>query len=479
MRKSSIAAMALLMGAAALLVSGADLEVRLRSKHALARTGADAGVFWEEGSSGMATGRPDSLAELAAALSPAVVNIQAERRAQPRSGKQSPFEEFFGRRHPPRGEASGTGFVISKDGYIVTNNHVVEKATRVTVTFDDGMEFQAEIVGVDPKTDLGLIKIKADKDLPHAPLGDSNDSRVGDWVMAIGNPFGLEHTVTVGILSARGRNIGTGPYDNFLQTDASINPGNSGGPLIDMKGRVIGINTAINAAGQGIGFAIPINMAKDLLPQLRQKGSVTRGWLGVQIQRVTPAFADQYELDSTAGAVVSQVFDDSPAARAKLERGDVIIEFDGSRIETFNDLPRKVASVPPGTEVPLLVIRDGKEKTLRATLDTMEEEKTVQLTSREPTQTSRWGFEADGLTSELVERLSLPSGTEGVVVIKVAPDSPASEAGLEANDVIVEANRTTIQDLDDLDKVLDEEPGQLVFFVQRRGSSLYIALEKS
>ncbi|HXX49392.1 MAG TPA: DegQ family serine endoprotease [Myxococcota bacterium] len=448
--------------------------------------------FWTEGDSADASGRPDSFADLAEKVSPAVVNIKVERKTSMKGGPEELFEEFFGQRKQPgdkpqrpphqmRVPSTGSGFVVSPDGLIVTNNHVVDSADKVVVVFEDGTERDAKIVGRDPKTDLALIKVSADKPLATVPLGDSDHLRVGSWVMAIGNPFGLDHTVTVGILSAKGRsNFGgeqiAGPYDDFLQTDASINPGNSGGPLCDMKGRVIGINTAIAANGQGIGFAIPINMAKQLLPQLLEHGSVTRGWLGVQIQRVTPALAKTFKLGDSHGALVGQVFDDSPAAKAKLQRGDVITKFNGKEIKEYDDLPRIVAATPPGAAVDVTVLRDGKEKNLKATLEKMKEED-IQPASDEQTD-SDWGFDVQPMSDEIASQLGLSAGTKGVVVASVDPDSAAARAGLRRGDVILEANRVEVVSPKQLKDALGKNPESAVLLVQRGDGTLYLAIEK-
>ncbi|MFQ5513695.1 MAG: DegQ family serine endoprotease [Myxococcota bacterium] len=457
-----------------------DVDLRMNQAAAIPE------VFWHEGDDRPTLGRPDSFADLAESLSPAVVNIQTERTTESRFGTpEDLFEEFFGhgaprqrkRRHF-RSESTGSGFLISRDGYIVTNNHVVENADRIVAVFEDGRELEAKTVGRDPKTDLALLKVDPDDDLPFAPLGDSDRVRVGDWVMAIGNPFGLDHTVTVGILSARGRNINAGPYDDFLQTDASINPGNSGGPLIDMNGRVVGINTAINAAGQGIGFAIPINMVKELLPQLRASGHVTRGWLGVQIQRVTPALAESFGLEEARGALISQVFEDSPAEKAQLERGDVIIRFNETEIRSYEDLPRRVASTAPGSAVDVVVLRDGKRKTLKAVLERMEsDEEEIALTSHH-SGSSDWGFEVRELTPGLSEQLGLPEKTEGVLIESVDPDGPAARAGVRRGDVILEADKHELDALEDLEKVLGKSDDRLVLLLQRGESTLYLALER-
>jgi serine protease Do len=481
MRRTATLLTGLALLATALFVSQrVDVQIQVRENAAQARSLE--GTFWTEGEEGPAGGRPDSFADLAEKLSPSVVNIQVERTAESRSGgPEDLLEEFFGRRHPRprrkfRSEASGSGFVISGEGYIVTNNHVVEGAEKISVLFRDGVEKEAEVIGRDPKTDLALIKVEPGESVSPAPLGDSDKIRVGEWLMAIGNPFGLEHTVTVGILSARERNINAGPYDEFLQTDASINPGNSGGPLIDMKGRVIGINTAINAAGQGIGFAIPINMAKALLPQLREHGTVTRGWLGVSIQRVTKPIAKSLDLEETRGALVSQVFDDSPAERAKLKSRDVIVEFDGTSIDDVDDLPRKVAATPPGSEVDIIVLRDGKRKTLQAKLETMKKDD-VELASRE-TPSFDWGFSVQELNRELSEQLGLDGNDVGVVVTDVDPEGAAAEAGLRRRDVIVEANRKPTPDVAALEEALDADEERALLLVRRGDGTMFVAIER-
>ncbi len=329
-------------------------------------------------------GFPQSFADLAEKVKPAVVNISTETTVRIPGNpfrhffgpdEEGPFGDFFKRFFgdiPDRElkqQSLGSGFIIDKDGYIITNNHVVEGADEIRVKLADKREFRARVVGRDPKTDLALIKISSVfKDLPTLPLGDSDKIRVGDWVLAIGNPFGLEHTVTQGIISATGRVIGSGPYDNFLQTDAPINPGNSGGPLINLKGEVIGINTAIIASGQGIGFAIPSNMAKSVISQLKEKGKVTRGWIGVSIQSLTPELARSFGLKETKGALVADVEPGGPADLAGIKRGDIIISFNEIEIKEMSDLPRIVAETPIGKTVNVKIIRNGKEKVLRITI---------------------------------------------------------------------------------------------------------------
>ncbi len=324
-------------------------------------------------------GFPQSFADLAEKVKPAVVNISTEKTVRIPG---SPFRHFFGPDESPFGDffnrffgdipdrelkqqSLGSGFIIDKDGYIITNNHVVEGADEIKVKLADGREFKAKVIGRDSKTDLALIKISSVfKNLPTLSLGDSDKVRVGDWVLAIGNPFGLEHTVTQGIISASGRAIGAGPYDNFLQTDAPINPGNSGGPLVNLKGEVIGINTAIIAGGQGIGFAIPSNMAKSVISQLKEKGRVTRGWIGVSIQSLTPEIAYVVGLKEPKGALVADVVPGGPADYAGIRRGDIIISFDGKTIKDISDLPKIVAQTDIGKMVEMKIIRQGKELTI-------------------------------------------------------------------------------------------------------------------
>ena len=480
MRKLALALGALIILGGIALASF-DLEVKLRSNEAEAVPAGPA--FWLEGGGLQpveASPRPATFADLAERLSPAVVSIEVKRKGSVR-GPEEFFEEFFGRQRPqqPRRErtipSSGSGFVISEDGFIVTNDHVVADADVIEVQFEDGRKLNAEVVGRDPETDLALMKVDADSPLPVAPLGDSDQVRVGDWVMAIGNPFGFEHTVTVGILSARSRNLRSGPYDDFLQTDASINPGNSGGPLIDTAGNVIGINTAIRAGAEGLGFAIPINMAKELLPQLRETGSVTRGWLGVQIQRVTPPLAEEFGLDRPRGALVSQVFEGSPAEKAKLQRGDVILEFAGGPIDDFDDLPRRVAATTPGSKVDVVVMRDGKEKKLKAVLE--KKEPVIATATTEDSPGSDWGFDVQDLDPRIAEQLGLDESVQGVVITDVEPDSPAAEAGLRRGDVIVEANRKSVKSVGDLEDQLEKDEAP-VLLIRRGEGTLYVPLTK-
>ena len=354
---------------------------------------------------------PASFAPLAEAASPSVVNINTVKVIKGRGmphvpfGPHDPFRDFFDRffeGQPPknfRQKSLGTGFIIDKDGYILTNNHVVENTDEIRVKLHDKGEYDAEIVGRDPKTDLALIKIEADRDLTPMKLGDSEKLRVGDWVVAIGNPYGLGNTVTAGIVSAKYRQIGAGAYDNFIQTDAPINPGNSGGPLLDTQGNVVGINTAIysrSGGNVGIGFAIPVNMAKDLLPQLK-KGKVVRGWLGVMIQKITTELKDKLKLDEKTGALVADVTDGGPAEKAGLKRGDVIIEFDGNEVEESDDLPYMVASTPVGKKVDVKVVRKGKETTIEVEIGEMAEDEVAKASGETKFEL---GLSVENITAE-------------------------------------------------------------------------------
>ncbi len=429
-----------------------------------------------------APGLPGSFADLVERLEPAVVNIQVTKVApdviSPFQG--TPFEDFFRpwRGPRPRIQGAGSGFVISPEGYIVTNNHVVEDAREVKVTLASGEEYPAKVIGRDPKTDIALIKVEPKAALPSATLGDSDKLRVGDWVLAIGNPFGLEGTVTAGIVSAKGRVIGAGPYDDFLQTDAAINPGNSGGPLFNLRGEVVGINTAIVARGQNVGFAIPINLAKTLLPQLREEGRVTRGWLGVTIQPVTPALARSLKLKEPKGALVADVSPDGPAAKAGLKSGDVIVGFQGKPVEDANALPRLVAGVKPGTKAEVTVVRGGQTETLTVTVGKMPDEEQVASSGDEEEGPARAGLALADVPSQLARQLHLPPG-RGALVTAVEPGSPADRAGLQPGDVLLEVNRQPVRSPQQAVQLIRRAPAgePLLVRIAREGGQLYAALE--
>ena len=415
-----------------------------------------------------------------------VVNIYTtqviERRVM---GPEDMFRFFFGDKFGPffpgiprkfKRRSLGSGFIIDPKGYILTNNHVVKGATEIKVKLHDGSTYDAKLVGADPKTDIALIKIDPKgKKLAVAKLGDSDKVEIGEWVLAVGNPFGLSYTVTAGIISAKGRIIGEGPYDNFLQTDASINPGNSGGPLIEARtGEVIGINTAIVAQAQGIGFAIPINMAKEILPQLKTKGKVIRGWLGVYIQALTPELAKSFGLKEAKGAVITQVIKDSPADKAGLKEGDIIIEYNGKKISELRELPRMVAATPPGTTVTIKVLRNGKPKTLKVKIGTMpEEEATLGELGNEQL---KLGLKVAPLPPEVTQQTGIQGG---VYVTQVEPGSPADEAGIQPGDIILRVNRKRIRSLADFRRAMARiKPGEVVAFLIRRGnSSFYVAIQ--
>ncbi len=433
---------------------------------------------------------PANFSELAEKVRPGVVNIQVVKKIKNIDfgfrhfsgapfGEKNPFGDFFGpfsEENPPRGfeqRGVGSGFVMNRDGYILTNNHVVEDADQIKVKLTNGKEYDGKIIGRDPKTDLALIKIKASSDLQPLNLGNSDDLKVGSWVVAVGSPFGLEQTVTAGIVSAKGRVIGSGPYDNFIQTDASINPGNSGGPLINMKGEVVGINTAIIASGQGIGFAIPINMAKEIAPQLQEKGHVTRGWLGVSIQEVTPALAKSFDLKEKKGALVAQVVSGSPAEKAGIEQGDVIVEFDGKEVTDSKDLPRIVASTPIGKAVTIKLLRNGKALDRQVKVGEMEEKVEV---AESPSHKSL-GITVQNLTPEIAKGLGLKKDT-GVVVTRVEPGSPAADAGIQTGDLVQEVNRKPVKNVEDFVQKVEKAKGQdnILLLIQRGQNNMFAAV---
>lgn len=452
------------------------------------RSGDNASPLWKEISfkENPATISLPDFAELVKRVKPAVVNISTsqvikERPLFPHSpfGPKDPFEEFmekfFGEipRREFRQRSLGSGVIINKEGYILTNNHVIENATEITVILSDEEEYEAKKIGSDPKTDLALIKINPHRDLAVAPLGDSDKLEIGEWVIAIGNPYGLGHTVTAGIVSAKGRALGFGPYDSFIQTDASINPGNSGGPLINMRGEVVGINTAILAAAQGIGFAIPINLAKDILPQLKEKGKVTRGWLGVMIQKVTPELAKSFGLEKPRGALVSDIIEGSPAEKAGIKKGDIILEFNRIPIKEWNELPAIVARTSPGKNVEIKILRQGKELTIPVTIGELREEPiAVQKGKREDL-----GLSLQEITPEISRELGMKAES-GLLVVGVEPGSPADDAGFRKGDIIKEINHRPVKKLKDYKEIVGKvKPSETILFYVKRGSgSIYIAV---
>lgn len=420
-----------------------------------------------------------AFAQVAEQLKPAVVNIftegSSERSFQPPSG--SPFDDFFERffRDQPqqRRRSLGSGVIVDPRGYIVTNNHVIENAEEIEVRFSDERRFEAEVVGSDPPTDLAVIRILADETFPYVGFGSSEKLVVGEWVLAMGNPFGFGHTVTAGIISAKGRVIGQGSYDDFIQTDAAINPGNSGGPLVNMRAEVVGINSNIisNSGGNmGIGFAIPSDMTRKIYEQLVTDGKVTRGWLGVSIQSLTPELARSFGLDDTHGALVSELLgDDTPAARAGLQAGDIIVEFNGEPVESNNHLVHLVADVSPGETVTVKYYRDGELQSTEVTMALRTIDSNV-ITSDEggPNDGGRLGISGQNLTERLANEIGATSRS-GVMLMEVEPDSPAEDAGLRQGDIIIEANREQVRNTEDLQRLIADVPagGDLLLRIER------------
>ena len=425
-----------------------------------------------------------SFAQVAESVGPAVVNINTVTRVSGRT----PVEEFFGDEFfkrffgdaPERQQVQrslGSGVIVDPSGIVLTNAHVVERATEIEVSTADGKKHKAKLAGVDKKTDLAVLKLQGGGPYPAATLGDSDAVRVGDWVLAIGSPFGLQKTVTAGIISAKGRSIGQGPFDDFLQTDAAINPGNSGGPLVNMSGEVVGINSAIlsrTGGNVGIGFSIPINMAKRIYTELAAKGKVTRGWLGVSIQPLTPELAKGFGLKEPSGVLISDVMQQSPAAAAGIASGDVIIEFDRKKVDSPQELQKAVAATTPGRAVPLKVWRDKSEKTLEIKIGETPDE-TVALKSTNKGKTLL-GLDVRPITPELARQLNLRT-PEGVIVFAVEEESAASEAGLQRGDVIREVNRQKVRSVQDFEKITkDVKDGDRVTVLLQRGpQSLYVA----
>ncbi|MBI5560286.1 MAG: DegQ family serine endoprotease [Deltaproteobacteria bacterium] len=457
-------------------------------------TGAQS--FWKEpaGEAVVAAG-PPSFVELAKKLMPAVVNISTtqvvkEKPMMPFPEFKTPFDEFFGEEFPKhfqedrefKRQSLGSGFIINKEGYILTNNHVIENATEIIVTLSGHKkrEYKAAVVGKDSLLDVALIRIEDEDNLPAVTLGDSDKLEIGDWVLAIGNPFGLGGTVTSGIVSQKGRVIGAGPYDNFIQTDASINPGNSGGPLFNLRGEVVGINTAIVAGGQGIGFATPVNMVKEVLLELKDKGKATRGWVGVTIQEVTQDMARSFGLKEPKGALVSSVVPGDPAEKAGIKTGDIIVEFDGKPIEELNDLPRTVAATVPGKKVEVRIVRDGKEMAVQLKVGRKPEgeEEAAADETKETVSGEKLGIVAQDITPDVAERFGVED-TVGVFVHSVKRNSPAEDSGIRRGDVIKEINRKPVRNVKEYRDELKKAVGKdMVLFLIKRGKGvLYVAVK--
>jgi serine protease Do len=435
---------------------------------------------------------PASFNRLAEMARPAVVNIRTVKTIKGGGpvfrqfqrdpwGEKSPFKEFFERffgedmQREFKQPSLGSGFIIDKDGFVVTNNHVIEDADQIKVKLKDQREFDAKIVGRDANTDIALLKIESGDNLPAIKLGDSDALEVGQWVLAIGSPFGLEHTVTAGIVSAKGRVIGSGPYDDFIQTDASINPGNSGGPLLNLKGEVIGINTAIIASGHGIGFAIPINLAKDIIVALKNEGEVTRGWLGVAIQDLSSDMAEYYEIEQKQGVFVADVFEGDPADQAGIQRKDIILELNGEKIKTTRQLTAMIAKISVGESATVKVLRDGKENTVQVTIGKRPQER---LAARDPQKERQeeFGISVSNLIPEIAQRFNTDE-TDGVIVTQVESGSKGDNADVRVGDIIKEINRQPIKNESDYQAVLAKVvPGEPVnLFIRRKDAGFLVA----
>ncbi len=435
---------------------------------------------------------PVSFTRLAETVRPAVVNVRTVKTIKGGGpvfrqfhrdpwGEKGPFKDFFERffgedmQREFKQPSLGSGFIIDKEGFVVTNNHVIEDADQIKVKLNDQREFDANIVGRDPNTDIALLKIESGDNLPVVKLGDSDALEVGQWVLAIGSPFGLEHTVTAGIVSAKGRVIGSGPYDDFIQTDASINPGNSGGPLLNLKGEVIGINTAIIASGQGIGFAIPINLAKDIIVALKNEGEVTRGWLGVAIQDLSSDMAEYYGIEKKEGVFVADVFEGDPADQSGIQRKDIIVELNGQKIKTTRQLTSMIAKIPVGESAKVKILRDGKEKTVKIKVGKRPEER-LAARGQDKEQEEEFGIRVSNLTPEISQRFNTEE-TSGVVVTDVESGGKGDAADVRVGDIIKEINRQPIKDVADyravLAKVAAGEPINL--FIRRQDAGFLVA----
>ncbi len=461
---------------------------------------------------------PESFADLAEKLLPGVVNISSSQTVQARDSRGpdmpqfppgSPFEQFFkdfmernrpngpnggppGRNQAPRrAQSLGSGFIVDASGIVITNNHVIDGADEINVILQDNTSLKATLIGRDERTDIAVLKVESDKPLPAVQFGDSDKSRVGDWVIAIGNPFGLGGSVTAGIVSARGRNIEQGPYDNFIQTDAAINKGNSGGPLFNMDGEVIGINTAIyspSGGSIGIGFSIPSNMAKTVVAQLRDFGKAKRGWLGVRIQQVSPEIAESVGLKEASGAMVAGVNDDGPADKGKVKSGDIILKFNNQAVKEMRNLPLIVAQTDIGKEVPVTVWRDGKEVTLSVKVGELPDDqkqaaagsKAAPAPAGKPVELAGLGIKLAELTPELRAKFSIPQEQKGVVIVDVEGGSPAAERGIKPGDLIVEVAQegvTTPADVSDrVEKARKANRKSVLMLVQSGESPRFIPL---
>ncbi len=436
---------------------------------------------------------PKYLSRLVKDLSPSVVNISTTSITKQRNfgfgspweDPSSPFHEFFkrffedneqGREFKRKG--LGSGFIISSDGYIITNHHVVKQVDEIDVILENGKNYRAKIIGTDPKTDLALLKIDPEGSLKSVKIGDSSKLEIGDWVVAIGNPFGLGNTITAGIVSAKGRTLGFGAYDDFIQTDAAINPGNSGGPLFNHKGEVVGVNTAIIARGEGIGFAIPINIASRIADQLKDSGKVVRGWLGVYIQKISPEIRESLDIPGDSGVIISDVAPGSPAESAGIQRGDAILQVNEEKIKTVNDLPRIIANTSPGTVVSLNIVRSGKRKNVKVKLGEFPEEQFANPGLEGRKVEAVLGMAVTDITSQLMQRYKIEK-QQGVLVSQVQTRSTADNVGLKRGDVILEVNQKKIDSVKEFREELSrlKDNSNLLLLVRRPDSVFYVVLK--
>jgi serine protease Do len=433
---------------------------------------------------------PLNFSDLADTVGPAVVHIKVEKTVK-RSGRtlgpsnQNPFggnkqfKDFFGRqfgqqRQPEfKQPGQGSGFIVDKSGYIVTNNHVVEGADKITVILKDETQLDAQVVGLDPVSDIALIKVNPKTQLKTVRLGSSDKLRVGEWVAAIGSPFGLEYTVTAGIVSAKGRVIGSGPYDDFIQTDASINPGNSGGPLINMQGEVVGINTMIIAGGQGIGFAIPVDQAKGIIAQLKSDGEVTRGWLGVTIQDLKGDLADYYGVKGQSGVMVADVVSGDPADRAGIKPKDIITKVNGKKITTSRDLTNLAAGLGVGDTADVTILREGKQKTLQVKIGKRPFTMAAASQKHRKQQEGEYGLEVTELTPDIARRFRIED-VSGVIVVGVEPDGRAAAAGVKKGDIIIEVNRVNVESVKEFKNLIDQKGDGISMLVRRMNAGLIV-----
>jgi len=436
---------------------------------------------------------PGNFSEVATTVGPAVVNISTVKSIKGGGpvfrhfgpgpyDKNDPFQDFFNKfyggdqQREFKQRSLGSGFIIDKAGFIVTNNHVVENADKIKVKLKDGDEYDAELVGRDPNTDLALIKIDAKKDLPTVKMGNSDSLKVGQWVVAIGSPFGFEQTVTAGIVSAKGRVIGSGPYDDFIQTDASINPGNSGGPLINMQDEVVGINTAIIASGQGIGFAIPITMAKGIIDQLKSRGEVTRGWLGVAIQPLSRELAAYYGIKDGKGVLVTDVFKGDPAEQAGIRPQDIILEINGKKVADSRDVTRTIANTPVGETVAIKLLREGKEQQFKVKLSKREDSKISGRLQQNPSG-DELGIQVAEITTEMMQQYNLPKA-EGVIVVEIDSEGKGAEAGVQTGDIVAEINYKKIKTVKDYNEQLQKiKKGEKIKMLIQRVNAGFLVIE--